>query len=63
MGSKADERANPAFPHREPPPSLGMVAHIWAEHLAPDKPAPASEADEDDSIDLTPPRNQLFSID
>ena len=28
-----DPASNPAGVYREPPPSLGMVAHIWAGHV------------------------------
>jgi hypothetical protein len=32
---EVDTASNSGSIHREPPPSLGMVAHIWAEHLGP----------------------------
>jgi hypothetical protein len=32
---KADSASNSVVMHREPPPSLGMVAHIWAGHVGP----------------------------
>ncbi len=30
--------------HREPPPSLGMVAHIWAGHLGPVEHGPVADS-------------------
>jgi hypothetical protein len=33
MAEQVCEASNPVSPHREPPPSLGMVAHIWGGHL------------------------------
>jgi hypothetical protein len=30
---KFDPASNSAGAYREPPPSLGMVAHIWAGHV------------------------------
>jgi hypothetical protein len=33
-----NETSNSISVHREPPPSSGMVAHIWAGHLGPVEP-------------------------
>ena len=33
MADEASQTSSPIPAHREPPPSLGMVAHIWAGHL------------------------------
>jgi hypothetical protein len=63
MSNETDETSNSVFPHREPPPSLGLVAHMWAGHLAPGETDDSVDADQADSIDLNPPRSRLFSID
>jgi hypothetical protein len=40
---EVDTPSNSVSAHREPPPSLGMVAHIWAGHLGPVETAEQAE--------------------
>jgi hypothetical protein len=49
MADEAHETSNSVLAHREPPPSLGMVAHIWAGHLGP------VDADADPDVAANPP--------
>jgi hypothetical protein len=61
MSDETHETSNPAPAHREPPPSLGMIAHIWGGHLGSvDVDAPAEPADSAADpvvvIDPAPPR-------
>jgi hypothetical protein len=47
MVDEARETSNSVTAHREPPPSFGMVAHIWGGHLetTDDEPPPAQPAE------------------
>jgi hypothetical protein len=38
--------------YHEPPPSLGMVAHIWAGHLGPAEGESAPPADSEDAVEM-----------
>ncbi len=43
--ARSDSWSNSGSMHREPPPSLGMVAHIWAGHLGAGEPDPRAAAE------------------
>jgi hypothetical protein len=67
----ADAASNSVPVPREPPPSLGMVAHIWAGHLGPVETEPAGvvgldpeapPADEA-TITLPSPRAEAATVD
>ncbi len=74
MDDESDGAANSSFVYREPPPSLGMVAHIWAGQLGPTADEPGGDTGEPpdgdtgdgpggDVIDLTQPREGRITID
>ena len=51
MIDEVDGASNSVSPRREPAPSLGMVAHIWAGHLGPVDVTDAADAATDDWTD------------
>jgi hypothetical protein len=56
---EVDTPSNSVSAHREPPPSLGMVAHIWAGHL---EPLETAESDEESAeVALEPVASELPS--
>lgn len=61
MADKARDTSNSLPEHREPPPSLGMVAHIWAGHQGPvdhreEAGEPAEIALDSAAVELTAPQ-------
>ncbi len=68
MVDEAHQTSDPVNPHREPPPSLGMVAHIWAGHLGPLEAVeaagpPPEVALDDGAIELPSPRAPRVQVD
>ena len=45
---EADMASDSVTTYHEPPPSLGMVAHIWAGHLGPAEGEPAPPVESED---------------
>jgi hypothetical protein len=76
MADEAHETSNPVPAHREPPPSLGMVAHIWGGHLGsldgapldagldpdPDATADSSPSLDGGTIELPLPRHSRVKV-
>jgi hypothetical protein len=67
MVDEAHHTSDPVNAHREPPPSLGMVAHIWAGHLGPldssEPEEPAEFALDAGAIELLSPRAARVKVD